>query len=93
MMLKSTCKRWTDGLAEAYSKQQSAKLERELESDGSVSSISKASDGDELADLNDLANFDASLAALQQELDDVSLDLEMEILDFDLPTGGLDINM
>jgi len=44
-----------DGLTETYSKQQRAKLERELESDDSVSSMSKGSDGEAPADLNEMA--------------------------------------
>jgi len=41
---KSTCQFWIDGLTETYSKQQRAKLKRELESDGEAP-----------ADLNEMA--------------------------------------
>jgi len=90
---KSTRKHWMDGLTETYSKQQRAKLKRELESDDSVSSMSEGSDGEAPADLDNLDTFDAAVSALQQELEDLSLDLEMEILDFDLPTGRIDVDM
>jgi len=51
---KSTCQHWMDGLTETYSKQQRVKLERELESDDSVLSMSKGSHGEAPTDLNEM---------------------------------------
>ena len=60
----SICKHWTDGITEAYSKQQSSKLERELKDKDSASSMSENSDDDLLKDLNNPATFEAAIFPL-----------------------------
>ena len=64
MPRRSIRKRWTDGITKAYSKQQSSKLERELEDEDSASSMSENSDDDLLKDLNNPATFEAAIFPL-----------------------------
>jgi hypothetical protein len=95
MPARSTRKRWMDTLTETYSNQQHMKLKRELESDDSASAMSEGSDQleDALADLNDPAAFvEEVIAALYQELEELSIDLEMEMLDLEL-SNNLDVEM
>src|SRR5271168_263920 len=86
MPARSTRQRWVDQISTTYRDQQHLKLEKELESDdSSVSDGSEQLSSDGLEDLNDPATLQAALASLSEELDLLSLDLDMDMLDPDIP--------
>jgi hypothetical protein len=86
MPARSTRQRWVDQISTTYRDQQRLKLEKELESDdSSVSDGSEQLSSDGLEDLNDPATLQAALASLSEELDLLSLDLDMDMLDPDIP--------
>ena len=49
-------------------------------------------DHNPLADLNDPATYEAAIVSIHQELEELSFDLEIEMLDLELP-NNLDVDM
>jgi len=81
----STHKCWLGQIITMYKEQQHLRLERVLKSDDSpMSDGSGQGSNNGLKDLNDPATLQAALASLMEELAELSVDLDMEMLDMDI---------
>lgn len=94
MPTSSTCKHWTDQSTKTYTRPQHQKLERELASDddSAATNMFEGSDHNPLADLNNPATYEAAIVSIHQDLEELSFNLEIEMLDLEL-SNNLDVDM
>lgn len=89
----STSKRWLGQIITTYNDQQHLRLKQALESDNSPMSDGSGQGSDNgLKDLDHPATLQATMASLTEELAELSVDLNMEMLDLDMQDedmGGL----